>query len=77
LFPRDEDITVSRGIARSGRRGYATQATNMGIVDADLKWLARLRATEAPTGRAASLPEDTKEGYWEVNQMIRSLLQAA
>jgi hypothetical protein len=29
LLPREEDITVSHGIARSGRRGYATHATNV------------------------------------------------
>jgi hypothetical protein len=47
LLPREEDITVSHGIARSGRRGYATHATNVGIVDAAIKRLARWRAIEA------------------------------
>jgi hypothetical protein len=47
LLPRDEDITVSHGIARSGRRGYATRATNVGIADADINQLARWRAIEA------------------------------
>jgi hypothetical protein len=47
LLPREEDITVSHGIARSGRRGYATHATNVGIADADIKRLARWRAIEA------------------------------
>jgi hypothetical protein len=41
LLPREEDITVSHGIARSGRRGYATHATNVVIADADIKRLAR------------------------------------
>jgi hypothetical protein len=57
LLPREEDITASHGIARSGRRGYATHATNVGIADADIKRLARWRAIEAAAGRAASLPE--------------------
>jgi hypothetical protein len=56
LLPSDEDVTVSRGIARLGRRGYATHATNVGIADADIKRLARWRAIEAAAGRAASLP---------------------
>jgi hypothetical protein len=56
LYPRDDDITVSHGIARSGRRGYATHATNVGIADADINELARLRAIEAAARRAASLP---------------------
>jgi hypothetical protein len=41
LLPREEDITVSHGIARSGRRGYVTHATNVGLADADIKRLAR------------------------------------
>jgi hypothetical protein len=77
LLPREEDITVSHGIARSGRRGYATHATNVGIADADIKRLARWRAIEAAAGRAASLPGGTKEGYSEINQMIKSLLRAS
>jgi hypothetical protein len=56
LLPRDEDITVSRGIARSGRRGYVTHVTNVGISDADIDRLARWRAIEAAAGRAASPP---------------------
>jgi hypothetical protein len=56
LLPRDEDITVSHGIARSGRRGHATHATNIGIADADIKRLARWSAIEAAARRAASLP---------------------
>jgi hypothetical protein len=67
LLPREEDITVSHGIARSGRRGYATHTTNVGIADADIKRLARWRAIEAAAGRAASLPGGTKEGYSEIN----------
>jgi hypothetical protein len=55
LSPRDEDITVSHRIARSGRRGYATHVTIVGIADADIKRLARWRAIEAAAGRAASL----------------------
>jgi hypothetical protein len=77
LLPREEDITVSHGIARSGRRGYATHATNVGIADADIKRLARWRAIEAAARRAASLPGVTKEGYSEINQMIKSLLRAS
>jgi hypothetical protein len=61
LLPREEDITVSHGIARSGRRGYATHNTNVGIVDADIKRLDRWRAIEAATGRAASLLGGTKK----------------
>jgi hypothetical protein len=56
LLLRDEDITVSHGIARSGRRGYATHATNVGIADADIKRLARWRTIETAAGRAALLP---------------------
>jgi hypothetical protein len=56
LLPRDEGITVSRGIARSGRRGYVTHATNVGIADADIKRLSRWRVIEAAAERAASLP---------------------
>jgi hypothetical protein len=55
-LPRDEDTTVSHGIARSVGRGYATHATNVGIADADTKRLDRWRVVEAVTGRAASLP---------------------
>jgi hypothetical protein len=77
LLPRKEDITGSHGIARSGRRGYATHATNVGIADAHIKRLARWRAIEAAAGRAASLLGDTKEGYSEINQMIKSLLRAS
>jgi hypothetical protein len=77
LLPRDEDITVSHGIAISGRRGYATHATHVGIVDAYIKRLARWRLVEAATGRAASLPGDTNEGYSEIIQMIKSLLIAS
>jgi hypothetical protein len=43
LLPREEDITVNHGIARSGRRGYATHTTNVGIADPDIKRLARWR----------------------------------
>jgi hypothetical protein len=53
---RDENVTVSIDIARSGRRGYATHATNVGIADADINRLVRWRAIEAAAGRAASLP---------------------
>jgi hypothetical protein len=56
LLQRDEDITMSHGIARSGRRGYATHATNVGIADVDIQWLARWREIEAAAGRASSLP---------------------
>jgi hypothetical protein len=77
LLPREEDITVSHGIARSGRRGYSTHATNVGIADAYIKRLARWRAIEAAAGRAVSLPGGTKEGYSEINQMIKSLLRAS
>jgi hypothetical protein len=56
LLPRDEDITVSHGIAGSGRRGHANHATNVGISDVDIKQLARWRVIEAAAGRAASLP---------------------
>jgi hypothetical protein len=77
VLPREEDITVSHGIARSGRRVYATHATNVGIADADIKRLARWRVIEAATGRSASLLGGTKEGYSEINQMIKSLLRAS
>jgi hypothetical protein len=77
LLPRNEVITVSHGIARSGRRGYATHATNVGISDAYIKRLARWREIEAATGRAASLPGGTKDGYSDINQMIKSLLIAS
>jgi hypothetical protein len=77
LLPRDDYITVSHGIARSGRRGYATHATNVGIADADIKRLARWRAIEAAAGKAASLPGGNKEGYSEINQMIKSLIRAS
>jgi hypothetical protein len=39
LLQRDDDITVSHGIARSGKRGYATHATNFVILDVDIKQL--------------------------------------
>jgi hypothetical protein len=77
LLPREDDITASHGIARSRRRGYATHAMNVGIADADIKRLARWRAIEAVARRAASLPGGTKEGYSEINQMIKSLLRAS
>jgi hypothetical protein len=44
VLPREEYITVSHGIARSGRRGYATHATNVGIADVDIKRLATWRS---------------------------------
>jgi hypothetical protein len=66
LLPREEDITVSHGIARSGGRGYATHATNVVIADADINRLVRWRAIEAAAGRAASLPGGTTEGYSEI-----------
>jgi hypothetical protein len=56
FLPRDEDVAVSHGIARSVRRGYATHATHLGIPDADIKRLARLREIEVAARRAASLP---------------------
>jgi hypothetical protein len=77
LLPRKEDSTVSNGIARSGRRRYATHATNVGIADADIKRLAKWRAKEEAARRASSLPGGTKEGYYEINQMIKSLLRAS
>jgi hypothetical protein len=77
LLPRDEDITVIHGVARSGRRGFATHATNVGISDADIKRLVRWRAIEAAAGRAVSLPRGTSEGYSEINQMIIPLLRAS
>jgi hypothetical protein len=77
LLPREEDITVSHGIPRSVRRGYATHAMIVGIADADIKRLDRWRAIEAAVGRAASLPGGTKEGYSEINKMIKSLLRAS
>jgi hypothetical protein len=77
LFPRGKYITMSHGIARSGRRGYATHATSLGIVDAYIKRLARCRAIEATAGRDASLLGGTNEGYSEINQMIKSLLRAS
>jgi hypothetical protein len=77
LLLRDDDNTVSHGIARSERRGYATHATHVGISDADIKRLARWRAIEAVAGRAASLPGGDNEGYSEINQMIKSLLIAS
>jgi hypothetical protein len=60
LLPKDEDVTVSHGIARSGRRGYATHATNGGIVDADIKRLVIWRVIEAAAGRAGLLPGGRK-----------------
>jgi hypothetical protein len=78
LLPRDDEITVSHGIARSGRRGYVTHATNLGIVHADIKRLARWRVIKATAGRSASLPwGGTNEGYSEINQMIKSLIRAS
>jgi hypothetical protein len=32
FLPRDDDVTVSHGIARSGRRGYAIHKKNVGNV---------------------------------------------
>jgi hypothetical protein len=77
LLPREEHITVSHGIARSGRRGYTTHATNVGFADADINRWARWRVIEAASGRATSLPGGTKEGYSEINQMLKSLLRAS
>jgi hypothetical protein len=77
LLPRDEDIAVSHGIARSGRRGYATHATNGRISDADINRLDRWWMIQAATGRDASLPGGTKEGYSEINSIIKSLLRAS
>jgi hypothetical protein len=77
MLPNNEDITVSHGITRSGRRGYATHDTNVGIVDADIKRLARCWVIDAATGRADSLPGGTKEGYSEINQVDKSLLRAS
>jgi hypothetical protein len=62
LLPRDKEVVDVYVIGRSGRRGYATRAINLGI-DADIKRLARRRVIEASTGRAASLPGGTAESY--------------
>jgi hypothetical protein len=67
LLPRDEDITLSHGISRSGRRGYATHTTDVSIAHVDINRLARWRAIEVAAGRAASLPGGTNEGYSEIN----------
>jgi hypothetical protein len=77
LLPKDEYITVSHGIARSGRRGYANHAINVGRADAGIKGLARWRTIETAAGRATSLRGGKQEGYSEINQMIRYLLRAS
>jgi hypothetical protein len=53
LQPSNEEVIEVYGIGRSGRRGYATHATNVGISDADIKRLVRCRVIEGAAGRAA------------------------
>jgi hypothetical protein len=64
LLPMEEDITVSHGIARSGRRGYATHATNVGIADADIKHKILTQSLAAVVKR----PPRCSVGWWSLNQ---------
>jgi hypothetical protein len=77
LLPIDEEVVKVYGIGRSGRQGYATHATSIGILDADIKILARSPAVEAAAGRAASLPGGMPESYAKIGQMRWSLLRAS
>jgi hypothetical protein len=66
-------------LGRSGRRGYSTHAsTNMVILDADIKRLARWRYIEAAGGKAPSFAVCwrycTNESYQELNLVIKTLL---
>jgi hypothetical protein len=75
ILPRSTDVAAEYGIGRSGRRGYATHATNMAISDPDIKRLARWRSVENAGGKQANLG-GTKEGYSDIMMMLKSLLRA-
>jgi hypothetical protein len=77
LVPRYNEVVEVYRIDRSGRRGYANLATNVGIEDADIKRLASLRAIEAAAGRASLLPVGMKESYAKIGKIIWSLLRAS
>ena len=76
VLPKSTDVAGDYGIGRSGRRGYATHATNEGISDADVKRLARWRNIENAGGKQANLG-GTKEGYSDIMMMLKTLLRAS
>jgi hypothetical protein len=53
-----------------------THATNMEIVDADQKRLARWRYVESADGRTPNFQGGTKESYSDINLMLKTLLLA-
>jgi hypothetical protein len=74
---KDDDVIAVFGSGRSGRRGYSTHATKMGISDAAIKRLARWRSIEAIGGKAPSFAGGTKESYQEINLTMTTLLRAS
>ena len=75
LLPKATVVHVEYGSGRSGRRGYATHATNQGISDKDIERLARWRSIENAGGKQANVG-GTKESYSDIMQMLRTLLRA-
>jgi hypothetical protein len=75
LLPKDTVVHVEYGSGRSGRRGYATHATNEGISEKDIERLARWRSIENAGGKQANVG-GTKESYSDIMQMLKTLLRA-
>jgi hypothetical protein len=75
LLPKATVVQTEYGIGRSMRRGYATHATNEGILEKDIQRLARWRMIENAGGKQANLG-GTKEAYSDIMQMLKSLLRA-
>jgi hypothetical protein len=75
ILPKATDVAVDYGIGRSGRRGYATHATNENISDPDIKRLARWRSVENAAGKQANVG-GTKESYSDIMMMLKTLLRA-
>ena len=75
ILPKDIDIAAEYGVGRSGRRGYATHATNQGISDPDIMRLARWRSIENAGGKKGNVG-GTKESYSDITMMLKSFLRA-
>jgi hypothetical protein len=75
LLPKATVVSEEYGSGRSGRRGYATHATNEGIAEKDVQRLARWRSIENAGGKQANLG-GTKESYSDIMLMLKTLLRA-
>jgi hypothetical protein len=75
LLPKATVMNEEHGSGRSGRRGHATHATNKGVLDKDVKRLARWRSMENAGGKQTNVG-GTKESYSDIVQMLKTLLRA-